>query len=739
VRSKFRLVLVAVILLALGASAADATAGTYTVRQCDYAAGNGFHDFQWQAAGSPALTPHAGSGCSEFGLAAQNGATGSERRYPSGGYGGWFAYAPIGTEITRFSGMFGTLVGCCINGLATYAEAAGPAGRAYLFQGDLGNNSWYAPSGVRGPLGRSWDASTSGFAAKSVGLYLRCGPGFSCFQQRTGDFRVRGRSFDFTLRDAVAPSVAPPAGTLLGGGWLRGVQTLSVSASDSGGGLTGIGANFDNGVSLSSPSGCTVVAGRYARLQPCPLGRSTSWTVDTAKLPDGERALAVRATDAGGAVAQQVRSLRIDNTAPAAPVDATVAGGTGWRRSNGFALHWTNPPAQHAPIVRAHLRACPLEGGACAAFQSSGEGVTSSPSLQLPRAGTWDVRVSLADAAGNSDATLASAPLRLRFDPDPPALRFLAQNADAPAEVVVEGRDLSGIVDGAIELRRIDGGSWEPLPTERRGSRMTAVIDDSRRRGDHVLRVRATDAAGNRATAYGGVRTLPARSDTRLTAAIVKRVPRARNGCRPARSWPCRRPIWVRRAVVRSRHRSPVAIAGRLTSATGAPLAGREIAVTLVSRDRRVRLPAIRTDSAGGLSLVLRAWRSATIELAFAGGPRERPSSRRLAMHVPAPVTIAANGRVVRDREPVVFRGRVRGGALPQLGKLVEIQAHFRGRWRTISAVRTDGAGSWRFGYAFRSGWRAATYRLRARVPVEAGYPFAAGASRAVRVTVLPR
>jgi hypothetical protein len=86
---------------------------------------------------------------------------------------------------------------------------------------------------------------------------------------------------------------------------------------------------------------------------------------------------------------------------------------------------------------------------------------------------------------------------------------------------------------------------------------------------------------------------------------------------------------------------------------------------------------------------------------------------------------------------PVLFRGRV-GRPVPRGGKLVEVQAHFRGRWRTISTVRAKRSGRWRFRYTFRtSRWRAA-HRLRARVPVEAGYPFRAGASRPVRVTVLP-
>ena len=149
-RSKFRALAVAIVLLAIGCAAPAALAGSYTVRQCDHAGGIFQHDFRWQASGSPAIVQNPGSGCGEFGLAARNSSVGSEQTYPSGGYGGWFAYAPIGTAITRFAGSFGTLVGCCVNGMATYAEASAPGANAFLFQGSLGNDSWYAPSG-RGP------------------------------------------------------------------------------------------------------------------------------------------------------------------------------------------------------------------------------------------------------------------------------------------------------------------------------------------------------------------------------------------------------------------------------------------------------------------------------------------------------------------------------------------------------------------------------------------------------------
>lgn len=666
--------LTAVLVLATLAAAQPATAGTYTVRQCDWSAGNGHHDFVWQSSGTPTVDQYAGSGCGEFGLAVRNSGGGAQRTYPSGAYGGWFAYAPSGTVFTGFSGAFGALEGCCVNGMTSYAEATqqpdGQGGRAYLFQGHLGNESWGAPSGLGGPVGRSWSAGASGFEARRVGFHLRCGPGFSCSQGIHGDLRLRGRSFDFTLRDDAAPAIGDAGGSLLGGGWLRGTRTLAFSAHDTGGGLSEVEAAFDDGTLLRSPSSCAVVAGRYARLQPCPAGRAGEWTVDTARLPDGHRGLELRAADVGGATTRRTYTVAVDNHAPASPRDVLLAGGDGWRAASDFELRWANPGGQHAPLARSRWLACPAGAGAatagepgagCVAGDSPAGGATGAATLAPPSAGEWDVRVWLEDAAGNADPETASSPRRLRYDPDPPALRFLPAHPATPERFDVAAHDLSGLVSGTVELRRHGSERWISLATERHGDQLVAVLDASRRAAGGVfdLRARAVDAAGNEAVAYGGGRTL--RAQPAPPAAGPRRLPRA-----------------------------------RVTAAVRAPLARRSVARRQTSRDRR-------------------------------GAGRQR--ARRWGL--------SRRSATVIGGRPVLFHGRV-GRPVPRRGKLVEVQAHFRGRWRTISAVRARRDGRWRFRYVFRTTGRRTGYRLRARVPVEAGYPFASGASRPVRVTVLP-
>jgi hypothetical protein len=692
--------LAAALALTCLAAAAPAAAGTYTVRQCDYAAGNGHHDFQWQSAGVPTVDPHAGSGCGEFGLAVRNGGGGTQRTYPSGAYGGWFAYAPDGTVITAFSGAFGVLEGsCCVSGMASYAEATqahdGQGARAYLFQGHLGNASWYAPSGLQGPVGRGWSSPASGFDAKRVGFHLRCGPGFSCSQSVHGDLRLRGRSFDFTLRDDVAPAVGDPTGTLLTGGWVRGVRTLSFPAHDTGGGLTDVEAVFDSGNAFRSPSSCTVVAGRYARLQPCPRGRAGDWAVDTARLPDGGRHLHLSAVDAGGARTQRTVAAYVDNGAPARPGQLEVLGGDGWRAANGFELTWDNPGGQYAPIARARWRACRAgQAGGCVNGARSGTGVQASGPIELPEAGEWDLEVWLEDSVGNADPDRASAPRRLRYDPDPPLLDLLPADPAAPHRVAATASDLSGVVGATVELRRPGSDAWTTLASTRSAGRIEAEVDEQLRAAGGLVAVRVTavDAAGNAAVA-NATRELPT----------------------PA-------PVWIFPPIPDAGGLGVVVPAPQRAASRSRPhRAGR---VTMTARSRVVRRGrAWRVTGRRGAKRRVAGRRGAGRRSADRRGRRPRLRDvRRL---------VTVGGR------PVLFRGRV-GRPVPRGGKLVEVQAHFRGRWRTISTVRAKRSGRWRFRYTFRtSRWRAA-HRLRARVPVEAGYPFRAGASRPVRVTVLP-
>jgi hypothetical protein len=86
--------------------------------------------------------------------------------------------------------------------------------------------------------------------------------------------------------------------------------------------------------------------------------------------------------------------------------------------------------------------------------------------------------------------------------------------------------------------------------------------------------------------------------------------------------------------------------------------------------------------------------------------------------------------------DEVVFRGRV-SGPMPEHGKLLELQAYSRGTWRTFATPRAHKRSHrWRYPYRFTATRGTVSYRFRAVVPPEAGFPFERGHSRSLRVVV---
>ena len=97
-------------------------------------------------------------------------------------------------------------------------------------------------------------------------------------------------------------------------------------------------------------------------------------------------------------------------------------------------------------------------------------------------------------------------------------------------------------------------------------------------------------------------------------------------------------------------------------------------------------------------------------------------------------MTLRASPRRLGGPGTVRFAGRLRGGHVPARGKLLVLQGREDGRWRTFAATRTDGRGRFHVRYRFRG--VPGSYPVRALVPADGSYPFAAGTSRAVSVRV---
>lgn len=553
---------------------------------------------------------------------------------------------------------------------------------------------------------------------------------------------IRTLAASVTVVDVTAPAVQITGGGLVGGAWVRGEQPVTFDASDN------VGVAVERLMVASvgvaeQPRACD-----HARTVPCPNGGG-EMRVDTSRLPDGPQSVEVVVGDTAANLASAGATALIDNTPPSR-VDTVLEGGDGWRRTNEFALSWQNPAEpDRAPIVRAHYSICSAGTARCQQEARTASGIDRIGDLAVPGPGEHQLSVWREDAAGNADEDLASVPVTLRYDPDPPELGFEQSPAADPTLISVLVDDpVSGVARGEIELRRQGTATWQALETTFEGSRLLTRIDDaSLEPGVYELRARAVDQAGNEASSDRRLDgtpmtvTLPLRADPALQAGV----PRTRVVQQVVRRGGERRK--VRRRVVELLPRVRVAlgrgvrISGALTTADGRPIPG--AALQLLSRsETRAEQPiaTVTTDSEGRYTRVILATNSQTVRVGFAGTALIRPASDEVSLHVSAHTTLTPSKRRLVNGQTVTFLGRVRSLPVPAAGKLVELQVRLNGRWQTFRTTRTDPGGAWRVRYRFvATRQRVARYRFRARLPREAGYPFTAGMSRTITVKVRGR
>jgi hypothetical protein len=180
--------------------------------------------------------------------------------------------------------------------------------------------------------------------------------------------------------------------------------------------------------------------------------------------------------------------------------------------------------------------------------------------------------------------------------------------------------------------------------------------------------------------------------------------------------------------------------AGRLSGAL-ATQAARPVAGARVSVLQRVapgagfrRVGEARTDGAGRFAYAVPAGPSRTVRFGFDGDDLLLPSLHDARVLVPAAVTLRASRRLVRNGGSVVFRGRLLGRPG---GRTVDLQAHYRGAWRTFATPRADRRGRFRYDYRFGATVGRVLYRFRVLAKRQPGYPYEPGHSRRVRVTVV--
>jgi hypothetical protein len=702
----------------------SAAARPYTVLACDSAGAFGFSSAAWTPFGN---TDGAYAACPTGGAST----AGVSDRLIEGTYAG-FSHsghsfnAPRGATITqvRWAGRMARdncRWGVSLRALPSGATITGMPNGAYCDTKAFDNRGW--------PMPFATPERTTGLQQLVICAASECQPGAA----------MHSHVLEVTVDDPIPPSISL-SGPLASGRWVSGRATkpfVNVAAADNAG-VRHIRADVD-GRAHAQTYACNL-----SQPQPCSRGAATTAAPSIGDLRDGSHTLVVSATDIAGNVASVSRTVWLDNTAPD-PVAPEVLGGDAWRRTNLFSVAWATGTENASPIVRAHWKLCASENDCPYRGYRDGEDIAELRGLSVPSAGDFSLHVWLEDAAGNAREASAVVSTSLRFDPEPPQLAFEPIDPADPLRVVVNAIDRhSGVASGEIEMRATGTTTWHGLTTDREGSSLVAHVDDERfRNGSYEFRARAVDYAGNEAStgrrADGSAATLrlPARIDTQLTVGVPHLIVRRRVERRHGKKRVVHRR--VRRldtnVVVMLGHR--IRLSGLLSNADGQPIDGATIEA-LEKRPNGALAPIglATTGTVGKFHYVLKALRNRDVLFRYAGSRRIGSASTDFTLMVPAKTAFRANRSRLFNGQQVLFTGRVITRPLPSAGKLVELQAHFRGRWRTFSTVRANSAGRWRFPYRFDGTVGRVTYRFRARVPAEGGYPFISGGSRVVKVVV---
>jgi hypothetical protein len=556
-----------------------------------------------------------------------------------------------------------------------------------------------------------------------VRIESRCGLG-SC--PRTGVAGIHVRNVDVRVHDDVAPGLSGGRGGLwMNSGWVGGQQAIGFDAADSAG-ISSAAASLDGRELARHTNACD-----FSYSAPCPQAKFDESFSTASFGPDGDHTLTLSAVDAAGNGSSASTIVHIDNTAPDHPRDVTVAGGDGWRPTNDFDVSWQLPPNAGAPIVAAEWDLCLADGSSCAHGTTPGTNVTDIDHIKVPAPGDYTLKIWLRDSAGNQDRRLAADPVTLRYDDASPTLAFDPPDPNDPTLVAVPATDLgSGVASGVIQMRHQGGGNWLTLPTTVANGRLEAHIDDEHL-GDGVyeLQATATDAAGNQRTttqrADGSTETitLPLRLKTRMRSGVVVRHGRRAHLARAAYA----------------RYGQLVRVRGRISSPEGNPLQDVEVQAWTQIRDGVTppRLIAtVKTTKNGSFTFLVRKGPSRSIKIRYGGTTQIRGVTKMLSLNVRSVTSMRPNHRRRVNGESVRFHGRIRTGRIPQHGKIVEVQVFVRGKWRTFATARAGRRGLWAYDYRFDGTRGNQTYRFRAKVPPETGYPFATGRSHVVRVHV---
>jgi hypothetical protein len=522
---------------------------------------------------------------------------------------------------------------------------------------------------------------------------------------------------------------------------------------------------------------------------------------DLLDLPEGTTTFKARAISGAGIPAQQVGSteLHVDLTPPNVTVDGQPDARQ-WL-TGPIDLHLTANDIgelsgmaggpQDQPVTFGAYVVYSVDGGNAAELRGpqrvvGNDGVlgyapTASATAEVSSDGVHSLTYHAVDVAGNASSEKS---VNFKIDQTPPELAvFEAQDRSDPRLITVAAADrTSGLADGGtIQLRRIapTRGTWLTLHTTRHDDRYYAHVDNATLpEGDYEFEATIPDQAGNEATASsdragdreiihisstqigsyltivqgggappsGGPDAQDAKAtvDTRMQAQAVERTlirkcktskPRMRGRNCPVAG--------IRESLVhdlRVPFGKKATIRGKLTTKDGSPIVGVEVTVlrrlAMVGAEYAAEA-SVRTDSSGAFRYSAPPSAGRTLDFHYPGDSTYKHSDEQVTLRVLASATIKASRHSVRNGQRVRFSGRLAGRPYPAKGKILDLQAFYRNKWRTFATPRAGRNGTWDFTYRFGATRGSVLYKFRIHVRATSDYPYEPTYSAATAVRVL--
>jgi hypothetical protein len=470
----------------------------------------------------------------------------------------------------------------------------------------------------------------------------------------------------------------------------------------------------------------------------CSLAETDLWagpgsdTVALGLLPEGPNVVRAVAVSGSGMRSLETRSaiVRVDKSLPAVSLAGVPRG---WANgpvrlaaaaTDALSGMAANGPAGPYTAIAIDGGVPRVEPGASAVATISGEGLHS-------------VAVYARDGAGNVDEE--SPPLAtVRIDETPPTVAFArSQDPAEPEQIEATVGDILSGPDparGSIALR--PAGSrrrFEPLATAVSAGRLVAHWNsDAFPAGSYEFRATGYDAAGNATSTdrrQNGTRMVlanPLKTPTRIQAGF---------GGRQLALQRCTRTVPYGRGVV---------FGGRLTSASGSPLAGLPVEVVEsfdAGAGSTQRTTTVHTAGDGTFLTHLAPGPNRSVEAVFAGNrvlTQARGASVRLQVLGGVRLHVSATAARVGGA-PVTFSGRVGdlGAPIPAGGRPVELQFRIAGGdWSEFRTVQTDSHGRFRYAYSFSDDdSRGVRFQFRAYAPARDGWPYEPAVSKPVVIS----